>query len=59
MKIIGVDNYARDEVSDVLVCENINESYGTEIVDFLNRHENNPRFYKLEDDDYKLYIFGY
>lgn len=55
MKIIGTDNYCRDEVSDVLVCENITIGYATEIVNYLNRDENNSRFYKLVENEHKLY----
>ena len=37
MKIIQVDNFDRDNVPDVLICENIkSEIYGNAIVDALN-----------------------
>lgn len=37
MKIIGVDNYNRENISDILVAENvINEYLGNRIVEFLN-----------------------
>jgi len=37
VKIIGVDNLNRDNVSDMLVAENItNEYLGNRIVEFLN-----------------------
>ena len=60
MKIIRVDNYARENVSDKLVCENVNEYYGKHIVEFLNNKfsgEHSPDYYELVEDDYKLYIF--
>lgn len=42
MKIIAIDNYCRDEISDVSICENIkNEWYGEFIVDKLNNCTNN------------------
>lgn len=44
MKIIGVDNYNRENISDVLVAENVaNEYLGNRIVDFLNYGEILPK----------------
>lgn len=60
MKIICVDNFDRDTVSDFLVAENIGEYYGKLITEFLNEKlggEHSPHFYRLESDDYKLYKF--
>lgn len=57
MKIIGVDNYDREYISDFLVCENVNKGYGNELVNYLNKQDDQPRFYKLVEDDYKLYVF--
>lgn len=59
MKIKGSDNFDRDNVSDFLVCENVNEYFGTMIVDFLNNREgdNSSHFYSLESNDHKLYIW--
>jgi hypothetical protein len=60
MKIINVDNFDRDSVSDKLVCENVSEYYGEIIVDFLNDRlssEHSTDFYKLVDDDHKLYVW--
>jgi hypothetical protein len=62
MKIIQVDNLQRDIVDDVLVCENINESYGETIVNVLNHKysgEHSPVFYRLVEDDYKLYKYDW
>jgi len=53
MKIIGVDNLNRDEIADLLVCENINEFYGKLIIDFLNQEEG-YYFYRLVEDDHRL-----
>lgn len=59
MKIIAIDNFDRDWVSDALVCENVNEYYGKIIVDYLNERvgENSQNFYILKEDDYKLYVY--
>ena len=59
MKIVMVDNYARDYVDDVLICENVNHVYGTVIVDYLNKPINrgHDKYFKLVDDNYKLVKF--
>lgn len=60
MKIVGVDNYDREIYDDILVCENVkNKYYGNKIVDMLNRQAENggETFYKLVEDDYKLFVF--
>lgn len=58
MKIIAVDNYARENVSDTLVAENVNSYYAPVIAKYLNddpRHEDS--FYKAVEDDYTLYTW--
>lgn len=56
MKIIGRDNYNRDNVSDVLIAEGLNEHYAEEIAELLNDHGRNPdRYYKAVADDHVLY----
>lgn len=58
MKVIAVDNFDRDGVSDILVCENVNEFYGKFIVERLNERfsgDDSNVFYKLVDGNYKLY----
>ncbi len=59
MKIIAVDNFDNESVSDHLVCENVSEHYGNLIVKFLNREggDNSPNYYRLVSDDHKLYIW--
>lgn len=58
MKIIAIDNFDRDWVSDILVCENVNEYYGKKIVDYLNKEVGDSQnFYILKEDDYKLYVY--
>ncbi|MFC3206848.1 hypothetical protein [Aquamicrobium soli] len=58
MKIIGKDNFDRESVADILVCENVaNEYLGELMVDALNAAsgEGGARFYSLRPDDYKLW----
>ena len=60
MKIVRVDNYDRELYNDVLVCENIiNEKLGDIMINALNYREgrNSEWFYKLVEDDYKLFKF--
>lgn len=52
-----MDNYARDSVADILVCENVeNEGFGKIIVDALNidSGEHGSYFYRLVADDHRL-----
>ncbi len=56
MKIIAVDNYDRESVSDILVCENVHEYYGKRIVEKFNT-ESSDRFLRLVPDSGKLYKF--
>ena len=59
MKIICVDNFGRDFVSDQLIAENVNPYVGAKMVTLLNKAEgsNSPNFYRCVDDDYKLRKF--
>lgn len=60
MKIICVDNFARETHDDVLVCENVNHFYGQFIVNMLNEKlsgELSSDYYRLVEDDYKLYKY--
>ncbi len=60
MKIICVDNFARETHDDVLVCENVNEYYGKFLVNLLNDNlsgENSADFYRLVEDNHKLYKY--
>jgi hypothetical protein len=52
MKIIAVDNFDNESVSDLLVCENISDYHGNLIVKFLNDREGDysPYFYRLVSD---------
>lgn len=60
-KIICVDNYDREDRSDVLVVESVHPYYGKWIVKMLNDKfggENSDEYFKLVEWDYKLYEFG-
>ena len=59
MKVIKKDNYDRENVSDVLVCENCTNTYAERITDLLNKleGEDSPDYYKAVPDDYKLYRY--
>jgi hypothetical protein len=59
MKIICVDNFCRDSVSDFPVAENVHSHIGQRIVDLLNKEEGeqSPNFFKLVPDDHVLYKF--
>lgn len=60
MKIICINNFGNEAISDVLVASNVNNYYGKIITDALNEScsgDNSPYFYELVEDDYKLYKF--
>lgn len=60
MKIICVDNFDRESRDDSLVCENVNKYMGKQIVEFLiEKFSGNESsdFFRLVEDDYKLYTF--
>jgi len=59
MKIVGMDNFARESVADLLVAENIsNQSYADVMCKALNDKycigENSARYYQIMPDDYIL-----
>lgn len=60
VKIIRVDNFARETLDDSIVCENVNDFYGKAIVNYLNGKysgDHSPDFYRLVDDSYELYKY--
>jgi len=59
VKIIGIDNFDRDNVSDILIAENVNEYYGKIIIKFLQECCTSQDLYfpRLVPDDHKLYKF--
>ena len=55
-KVIGVDNYDRDTVDDILVCVGVTEFYGKLIVNALNAtFAKGTYFYKLVPMGHVLY----
>jgi len=59
MKVIAIDNFDRELYSEQLVCENINKYHGINFVKFLNdgTSDNSQWYYKLVEDDYKLFVY--
>lgn len=60
MKIISKDNFCRDEVSDRLICSNVNEYYGKFILEKLQdkfESDYSDDYFKLVEDDYELYKY--
>lgn len=60
MKIIRVDNFDRETISDALVCDNVAIGYSEMLVEALNSTfggEYSSDFFKLVDDDYVLYQY--
>lgn len=58
MKIIKVDNFDRERVSDFLVAENVNMFWGEHIVKLLNvTCQNSPDFFKLVENNHVLHVW--
>jgi len=61
MKIIGVSNFDKDTVNDILVCENItNKLFGNSMLEVLNDRycsEHSLYFFELVEDDRKLHVW--
>lgn len=58
MKIVCVDNYARESIADRLVAENIAlKDEADAICESLNENAGNDSnyFYKVVEDDYRLW----
>lgn len=57
MKIIAVDNYARETVADRLIAENVPEYYAELFVNYLNERsgQNSAWYFKSAPDDHKLW----
>ena len=62
MKIIGVDNFDRGTIDDILICKDLTEQRAPFIVRALNivycKSEHSPTYYKAVDDNYKLRSFA-
>ena len=59
MKIIRVDNFNRDYISDGLIAENVNEFFAKLIVKLLNKYTgmNSQDYFRAVSDDHKLYVY--
>ena len=58
MKIIKVDNFDRETVSDFLVAENVNMFWGALIVELINTgHRNSPDYFRLVENDHVLHVW--
>ena len=58
MKIVQVDNFDRDTVSDILMAEKVSKNNAEMIVKALNEKysgNDSPLFFRAESDDYKLH----
>ncbi len=58
MKIVGVSNFGKDSIADVLIAENVHKNYINDIVDYLNKKHSdiNSTYYMLKkENDYKLW----
>lgn len=59
MKVIAIDNFGRDYVSDVLIGENLSELDANLLASDKNQEygdsDNAPYYYKVVEDDYKLH----
>lgn len=59
-KIIAVSNFDLETVSDILIADNVDKEYGEKLVSFINNmYEHATYFYKLVEQDYKLYTARY
>jgi hypothetical protein len=59
MKVIGTDNFCRDEVDEFLVADGLTEEEADNMVIELNSKEGKyrPTYYRAVEDAYKLYIW--
>ena len=61
MKIIRIDNFDRETVSDVLVANRVPKHYADTMVEALNKEfspgDYSQDFFRVVEDDYKLYKF--
>jgi len=59
MKVIGTDNFCRDDVSDFLVKAELTEEEADSMVTELNSKSGDmgPTYYKAVEDGYRLYIW--
>jgi hypothetical protein len=58
MKIVTKDNFGRDLFTERVVAENVNESFGKQMVNLWNDeylHDNSDFYLELVEDDYEPY----
>jgi hypothetical protein len=57
MKVVGIDNFARETVADILVKENISLEEAGRLASELNSGvaEEPSRWYVVRSDDYQLW----
>lgn len=57
MKIIQIDNFAREHVADYLIADNVDRYHGSIIIYHLNEKlsgNTSPNYFILVEDNYKL-----
>lgn len=56
-KIIGISNFDLDNVSDILIADNLNHYYGNLIVRYLQdiTRDDDTYYPKIVDQNYELY----
>lgn len=62
MKVIGKDNFDRDDVSDIVVAVELTQAEAEKVAARLNAINGlgGPRSYEVYPDDYKPFVFeGY
>ncbi len=60
MKVIAIDNFGEESVSDRIIKESVTKEDGEKIVGDYNKklHVNSPWFYVLVEDNYELHVFN-
>lgn len=59
-KVVAIDNYGRDHVSDQLVAENLSDEDAQALREEHQRlygGHNAMRYYVVKPDDYKLFVW--
>ena len=60
MKIIQIDNFGKESVSDILIARDVNDTYVKMITMFLNQSFSgihSDLYFRAVGDDYKLYKY--